>query len=119
MSTENQPPAEQDAKWFFESEEEKELGIDTAIYPNGQKVKRCTLADGRVAVVRRLKGKDAKTVSRFSNGEEERYHLAIMTVSTVIHGQKVTPEELEELWMDDFNKLQAMSVVNFPTAQKA
>lgn len=105
-------------KWVFESEEDKLLGIETWQGATGEKEKRVSLSDGRTAVARRLKGKDAHFVQRHTDGNPEKFQDAIMALCITIDGEKIIMEELEEMWYDDFTKLQAIAAINFPTTRE-
>jgi len=114
MTNTNQPKNE----WYFEDENDKELGIETQSYDNGNLVKRATLSDGRIAIVRELKGKDMKLVDKVSDGKKDEYLSALMHVATKIHdGDKetgITLEELDELKGKDHTKLKIMATtLNF------
>ncbi|MCM5528967.1 hypothetical protein [Parasegetibacter sp. NRK P23] len=94
---------------FFESLEDEEMGIQTHSYENGSKVKKCKLpASGFDVVVRQLRGKDSKMITRFTNGDAEKYQMAAMTIATTVNGKNETMEFYEELYMKDFATIMAM-----------
>lgn len=103
--------------WKFEDDADKEMGIETKRYPNGQVLKRCKLSDGREAVARRLKGNDGREVSRLTAGEQDKYRVAIAAMCVTVNGEKVTPEEIDDLWFDDVTRITMLASINFPIAQ--
>lgn len=105
-------------EWIFENETDKELGIETCHYENGQVCKRARLSDGRLAQSRKLKGADAKEINRIVSGNSEKYQLAIAAKCLMVDDKPVTVEDIEELWMDDYNTVMVLAAVNFPTTQK-
>jgi hypothetical protein len=101
-------------KFIYEDEADKEMGVETASYENGGKVKRVTLSDGRVALVRRLKGRDMKQVEILTGNARENALPALMAVSTKVADRQLTLEEIEDLWAPDYNKLRLANVaLNF------
>lgn len=115
MSTENQKSLKE---WFYESDTDEVLGIETIIYENGGKCKRCTLSDGRVAQARRLKAKDAIAIKRITGNEEDKYKNAVICESTTIDDKKIIIEDIDEMWHDDYIRMSSMSLINFPSPQK-
>lgn len=106
-------------EWIFENETDKELGIETCHYENGQVCKRARLSDGRWAESRKLKGSDAKEINRIVAGVSERYQLAIAAKCLKLDDKPVTVEDIEDMWMDDYNTVMVLAAVNFPIAQNA
>lgn len=101
-------------EWFTESEKDEAMGIETMCYENGSLCKRCTLNDGRVAVSRLLKGKDRTYLSRITGGDSTKVQDAIVAMSTKINDKDLIIEDLDELWFNDFTKIQVMaSSINF------
>lgn len=73
-----------------------------------------TLSDGRIALIKAGKGKDAKEALRISGGREDEYMNALMSRTVFIDGKAVVPEELDELPMNDYIKIQTeFSEINF------
>lgn len=113
----NNTPGED--KWEFASEEDQVLGIETCRYENGQTLKRVKLSDGRIAIARRMKGKDAKFINRKTGGDTEKFQNAMASECVEIDGKKLTPEELDELWYEDYTNIMSIASVNFSLTQKA
>lgn len=110
---------QQEKKWFYEDDTDKELGIETKISDDGNKSKRCTLSDGRIAVAQRLKGRDLKMIKRQMAGEAEKFQDAVTAASVTINNEKLIVEDLEDIWMDDYTKIIAMASINFPSTPNA
>lgn len=73
-----------------------------------------TLSDGRIALIKAGKGRDAKEALRISGGREDEYMNALMSRTVLIDGKPVVPEELDELPMNDYIKIQTeFSEINF------
>ncbi|MBL7718960.1 MAG: hypothetical protein JNL72_09000 [Flavipsychrobacter sp.] len=73
-----------------------------------------TLSDGRIALIKAGKGRDAKEALRISGGREDEYMNALMSRTVSIDGKPVVPEELDELPMNDYIKIQTeFSEINF------
>lgn len=107
---------QKEPKWFYEDDTDKELGIETLVSDGGNKSKRCTLTDGRIAVVQRLKARDLKMIRRQMGGEADKFQEAVIAASVTINNEKVIIEEMDDIWMDDYTKILAMASINFPTA---
>lgn len=72
------------------------------------------LSDGRTAVIRKGKGRDAMQAQRIAGGDSTKYIYALMAQLVDINGHAVVIEDLEDLDLDDFHQLQAkFSEVNF------
>ncbi|MDI3319991.1 hypothetical protein [Pinibacter soli] len=101
--------------FFYESEEDSEIGILTKIYPNGNKIKKVLLPKcGRIAVVRELTGNDNKEIAKFMGKDVEKYQSASLTIATTIDGQRETFEFFNSLKLKDYNRLLAIhSDLNF------
>lgn len=106
-------------EWVFENESDKLLGIETLAGENGNKLKRATLSDGRVAVVERLKAKDVKAIQRQMAGNPENFQQSVIAASLKVNGEKVVVEELDEIWMNDYTVILAMAEINFPSTPNA
>ena len=117
MTTNNQNTSS--TEWFFEDENEKELGIETQNYDNGNKVKRAKLSDGRVAVARELLGKDMKHVDRICNGNKDEYLPALMSVAVKIYDAdgkelKFVMEDMDNMKGKDYTKIKMIATsLNF------
>lgn len=119
IENQNQQTVPDNDGWFYADDADKEMGIETKTYDNGQKMKRGTLSDGRKVMVKRLKGFDAQEIRRQLDGKSENYQGAVIARSTTINDQKIVIEDLNSLWLDDYTKIAAMSDINFPTTQNA
>jgi hypothetical protein len=98
-----------DPQWVVANDNDALFGIETIEYPNGGKCKRATLSDGRVAVVRRLKGSDKKSIDRITNGNSEDVQDAMAVVATKIGDQSIVIEDLREMWFDDSTLIDIMN----------
>jgi hypothetical protein len=105
-------------EWFYESSDDQEMGVETKLYDNGQRMRRAKLSTGEIAVARRLKGKEVSDVNRMMGGDSDRYRNVIIAKCVTIDEKAIVPEDLDEMWMDDVNTLMLLASVNFPTAQK-
>lgn len=105
---------EQTEKFIFENEDDKTLGIETANYDNGGKVKRITLSTGEIALVRKLKGSDMRQVDMITGTKRENALPALMAVATKINDRPIVMEELDNFWAPDYNKIKmAVTELNF------
>jgi len=78
------------------------------------KTKTLILANGDIAVVRQLKGKDAKEIERYTGKNIEKHKTASITVSTTVNDKKETFEYYEDLLLKDYGRLVSMfSDLNF------
>lgn len=97
----------------FENESEKLMGIETI-----GDIKRVKLTDGRIAEVRKLKGKDVirtrKMMSVLKDQEDIDFETLNMTVATTIDGAELPYEDYLEMPQVDFALITAMhSSINF------
>lgn len=115
MNAENATPL----KWFFENTDDEELGIETAEYENGNRVKRKQLSNGLYAIARELTGKDMKQVDRICNGVKEEYMPALMITAVKIEDKEgnqsnITMEELDDMKGKDFTSIKMIAtMLNF------
>lgn len=100
-------------EFYFESEEDETLGIETAHYDNGSSVKKAKLSDGRIAKCRRLKGRDQRLIQRLIANDKDKYQLALMSVAITIDDKPVVMEDFENLWMNDYTVCMGLSLINF------
>lgn len=98
--------------WHFATEEDIALGIETAIYKNGNTAKRFTMSNGKQAVVRELFGRDMMKVDQMvasGSGEadsvQERYFCALYHYAVKVDGQQVPMEDFADMKAKDFNKV--------------
>jgi hypothetical protein len=114
-------PEEKFIKPFhFENEREEIFGIETAIYPNNNQIKRVTLSNGSVAVVRELLGRDMVQIEKSLSGEnnealrEEKLKSAVYHYSVKIDGKQIPMEDFELLKMRDYMRIKIMAeTLNF------
>ncbi|MFA7616912.1 MAG: hypothetical protein WCY16_10070 [Weeksellaceae bacterium] len=110
-------PSEPDSDgFFFVSPEEEEQGIKTRDYKNGSAVKQMTLSNGKIALIRKLKGRDfVETKKRIQNDNTLDFETANMSVAVSIDGKQEPVEfYLDDLWQGDYAKLMiAYSGLNF------
>jgi len=101
--------------FFFEDETNEVMAIESQTYENGKEVRRVTLSDKRVAIVRQLTGKEMGTdVTRLIGKDQDNYQYAMVAVSTKIDDKGLTIEDVMEMLGKDYIKLQvANSQVNF------
>jgi len=65
-----------------------------------------TLSDGRVAEIRKGKGRDAMKAQRVSGTDISKFFPALMAELVTIGGQPMVMEDFEELDLQDFLTLQ-------------
>lgn len=74
--------------------------------------KEITLSDGRKCVVVRAKGKHSMKAAEMAMGMYGKNPSAmqimncIMSLVTKVDGEGILPEELEELWAEDYSAIQ-------------
>lgn len=106
-------PVDADGYFFYE-ETDKELGIRTKVFENGNTTKTVSLSDGKMAVIRELTGRDMKAISRYQGQDQERYMLSAIAVATTIDGKPETFEYFEGMKLKSLNRLMAMfQSINF------
>jgi hypothetical protein len=102
-------------EFYFENERDEQMGIETAIYANGNSVKRYSLSDGRVAVVRELLGSDMANIEKSLMGEnndakrEEKLKDAVYHYSVKLDGQSLPMEDFSKLKMKDYLRIKVMA----------
>jgi hypothetical protein len=95
--------------FYYESEEDKTLGILTKIYENGSKVKQAVLPQcGKTAVVRELTAKETKDIQRYMGNDKDAFLMSAITVATTIDGEKQPFEFFDGLKMKDYNRVMSM-----------
>jgi len=109
------PSAPDENGYYFSSEEDEALKITTKDYPNGGKTKTVMLpVCKKLAVVRSIKAKEAKDITRIMGKDPELYQMSVITVSTTLDGKKTIIEEVQDLMFKDYQLLVAMnSDLNF------
>jgi hypothetical protein len=118
MKTETTEKFEKD--WHFANPDDTIMGIETAIYKNGNQVKRFTLSDGRVAVIRELLGKDSMQIDKSVMGEnnadlrEEKAMHAMFHFAVKVDDKQIPIEDFGTMKMRDYNKIKlAVQSLNF------
>ncbi len=91
--------------WHFADDNEKVLGVETAIYANGNEVKRLTLSSGKTAIIRELSGQDMIQVTKLTGSNPDNYTPALMHYAVKIDGHQLPMEDFPKLKGKDFNKL--------------
>lgn len=101
--------------FFFEDESNEQMHIESHTYENGKEVRRVTLSDGTVCMVRQLTGKEIGTdVTRLTGKNQDNYQYAMVSVATKFGDAGKTLEEIQEMLGKDYIKLQvANSQINF------
>lgn len=107
--------------WHFASEEDIVLGIETAIYKNGNTAKRFPLSNGKQAVVRELLGRDMMKIDQIvatGKGEadsvEEKYFSALYHFAVKIDGQQIPMEDFANMKAKDFHRIKlSAQALNF------
>lgn len=80
----------------------------------GRPVKFVLLTDNRVAKIREGKGKDVEQATMISNGNQSKYLSAMMSATIEIDGKGLVMEDLADLVMKDYMRLQvAFAEINF------
>lgn len=98
-------------EWYFETDEDVVLGIETAVYKNGNTVKRFKLSNGKEAVIRELFGRDMMKVDMLvaadNKGDniQELYFHALYHFAVKIDGQQIPIEDFGNLKAKDYNKV--------------
>lgn len=108
-------------KFFFETKEEESVGIATMIYPNGNKIKKVKLTNGREAIVRMLKGKDfVETQKLIQDNKAIDFQTANMSRAITFDNGTEPPEYfLNDLFQEDYSTLLvAYGSLNFQSAAK-
>jgi hypothetical protein len=106
--------------WHFASETDTVMGIETAIYANGNQVKRFTLSDDRKVIVRELLGSDSILIDKQVMGEnnpalrEEKAMNALYHYAVKIDDKQIPLEDFGKLRMKDYNKIKlSVQALNF------
>lgn len=123
MKTEQSKTADQDEKFeqdfHFADEAEAAYGIETAVYKNGNKIKRFTLSKGQQAIVRELLGHDSlaidKIVATSNNPDKEALYMnALFYHAVKIDGVQIPIEDFAAFKMKDYTKMKiAVQSLNF------
>jgi hypothetical protein len=80
----------------------------------GRPVKFVLLTDGRIARIREGKGKDVEQATMISNGNQSKYLSAMMSSTIEINDKPLVMEDLADLLMKDYMRLQvSFAEINF------
>lgn len=94
-----------------------DFGDETSISDvdeKGRPVRFVLLTDGRVARIREGRGKDVEQATMISNGNQSKYLSAMMSSTIEIDGGNLVMEDLADLMMKDYMRLQiAFAEINF------
>jgi hypothetical protein len=72
------------------------------------------LSNGKTATIKQGKGKDALKAQKLCAGDSDKYLQILMSLLVKIDGQNITLEDLEDLPLNDFSKVQVkFSEINF------
>jgi len=99
-------PADKDG-FYYASRDEEISGILTKDYENGSAVKKVTLSNGSVAVVRKLRGRDfIETKKSIQSDSTMDFETVNMSQATEIDGKRQPPEYfLDNLFQSDYAKV--------------
>jgi hypothetical protein len=97
---------------------EPTLTSDAAVeYGTASSATQITLSDGRTAVIRKGKGRDAMKAQRVSGTDVAKFFPALMAELVTIDGSAMVMEDFEELDMQDYLKIQGeLAGANFTSA---
>lgn len=86
----------------------------SAVDDQGRPVRYVLLTDNSIAKVREGKGKDVEKATMISNGDQSKYLSAMMAATIQINDTPMIMEDLGELGMKDYMRLQlAFADINF------
>jgi hypothetical protein len=88
--------------------------IISTVDEKGGQVRFVLLTDSRVARIREGKGKDVERATMISSGDQSKYLSAMMSATIKIDGKELIMEELSDLAMKDYMRLQvSFAEINF------
>jgi len=101
--------------FFYDDESNEQYGIESKDYENGNMIRRCTLSDGSIAIIRELTGSEMGiNVNRLSVGNKDLVQFAILSIATKFGEAGKTMEEIMQMKGKDYLKIQvANSQINF------
>lgn len=95
----------------------QDFGKETTIAATDEKgnpVRFILLTDGRIAKVREGKGRDVERATMISGGDQSKYLSSMMSATIEIDGKAIIMEDLGDLGMKDYMRLQvAFADINF------
>lgn len=115
-----QPEEKFEKDWHFADANDQAMGVETAIYPNGNHVKRSTLSTGQMVIARELSGRDMMDIdkqisaSKDHGAMEENYMICLFHYAVKIDGKQLPMEDFEKLKGRDYNKIKILvQSINF------
>lgn len=107
------PKATSDGFCFLDETDEA-LAIESNKNARGEQIKRLTINDGRMVVVRELKAWEAEQTRRLHKDKEDNVILAFATMSCLFDDKKITYEEMREFGNRDWTRIKtAVTQLNF------
>lgn len=115
VAVENVYPKQTSDGFYFEDETNETMSIESQKYENGKEVRRVTLSDGRIAMLRQLTGSEMGVLlPRLVGSNKDNYQFAMVAVATQINQEGKTLEEIKDMLGKDYIKLQvANAQINF------
>ena len=114
--TQNFPTAPNAEGFYYETPEDKEIGVQTKTYENGSIIKKVLLPISKsTAVARILKAKELKGVRALlgKTFDDDKLQNSIITLSTTIDNEKQTFEFYEDMYLPDYNRILVINKPNF------
>lgn len=104
--------------FHFEDESDEVMGIETAVYPNGNMIKRFKISDGRTVIARELLGSDSVQIDKIIMAEkgnrEDLYMNALFHYAVKVDGKMIPVEDFGKMKMKDYNRIKvAVQSINF------
>lgn len=118
-AAENSGPTELQEKqhnpeFHFANDDEKVMGIETAVYENGNTIKRIKLSNGKTAIARELTGLEMKRLEGVSGGKRDDIWPSMMHLAVKVDGQPLPIEDFDLMKAKDWSKIKfAVSDLNF------
>ena len=99
--------------FHFATPEDEAAGIETAIYLNGNQVKKFTISTGKNVIVRELNGKDMLDIDQMASNQAD-YIPMMLHKAVKIEGEHIPMEDFLLLKGKDFNKIKVQAIaINF------
>lgn len=119
-SNKEEPEEKFSTPFHFADDNDKMMGVETAIYPNGNHVKRSKLSTGQTVIARELSGRDMMDIdkqissNRDTSAMEEQYMICLFHYAVKIDGRQLPMEDFEKLKGKDYNKIKILvQSINF------
>lgn len=101
-------------EYHFASLDDTTLGVETAIYKNGNQVKRFKISTGQEVIVRELSGGDMMKIDAMVGADAENYFPALLHHAVKIDGKQLPMESFADLKGKDYNKIKVQALtINF------